>query len=58
MPSYLIQSEMRIDVNYLTYCPHRHKLAQEPYRSLWGLSAFLLLGGGFIFQEGEDGWLF
>ena len=44
-----LQSDMRIGFNYLTYCPHRHKLAQENCTGRSGfLSAFLLSGEGIL----------
>ena len=41
---------MKKELNFLTYCLHRHKLAQKIFTGRSGVSsAFLLTGGGFIF---------
>jgi len=49
---YQTERQMKTELNSLTYCLHRHKLAQQNYTGRSGFSsAFLLSGGGLIFYH-------
>ena len=53
---YETELQMNKELNFLTYCLHRHKLAQQNCTGSSGFSsAFLLSGGGLFYY---NGWLF